>query len=130
MRERSRIARADDNTDGDGKDAAGNPAPRNLLGVTVTPLTPALSERLELRNEVTGVVITDVDQAGPAAERLFAQPNEGGPDIITAVNGRAVRTEAELRDALRNAGAGKVVSLDIYNSRSDARRIERVRLGQ
>src|SRR5690348_12265757 len=77
VRERARIARADADTDGDGKDAAGNPAPRNLLGVTVTPLTPSLSERLELRNEVTGVVVTDVDQAGPAAERIFAQPNEG-----------------------------------------------------
>ena len=102
----------------------------NLLGVTVTPLTPALSERLELQNPVTGVVITDVDQTGPAAERLFDQSSPAGPDIITAVNGRQVRTEAELRDALRSAGAGRVVSLDIYNARTDNRRIERVRLGQ
>jgi len=130
VRERSRIARADDPAGSDGKDAAGNPAQRNLLGVTVTPLTPGLSERLELQNEVAGVVITDVDQAGPAAEHLYDQTSQAGPDIITAVNGRAVRTESELRDALRNAGAGKVVSLDLYNARTDTRRIERVRLGQ
>ena len=129
-RDRQRIARAGDASADGGKDAAGNPAQRNLLGVTVTPLTPALSERLELQNEVSGVVITDVDQAGPAAERLFDQSSQSGPDIITAVNGRAVRTESELRDALRNAGAGKVVSLDLYNARTDTRRIERVRLGQ
>ena len=130
VRERSRIARADDDPADNGKDAAGNPAPRNLLGVTVAPLTPGLSERLELQSEVSGLVITDVDPAGPAAERLLDQSARGGPDIITAVNGRAVRTENDLRDALRSAGAGKVVSLDIYNSRANSRRIERVRLGQ
>ena len=130
-RARPQIARADDDgADGAGKDAAGNPVQRNQLGVTVTPLTPSLAERLELQNEVTGLVITDIDQTGPAAERLFDQSSPSGPDISTAVNGRAVRTEAELRDALRSAGAGRVVSLDLYNARTDTRRIERVRLGQ
>lgn len=134
---RNRITRADDNTgnrteDATGKDASGNPvtASTSLLGVTVTPLTSTLSERLELRERVQGLVITDVDPAGPAAEKLFDEAGGNGPDIIVGVNGRAVKTEGELREALRSAGAGKVVSLDIYNARSDSRRMERVRLGQ
>ncbi len=133
-RERPRVTRADAGADddGSGKDASGNPAlsSLSLLGVTVTPLTSALSERLELQNPVQGLVITDVDPSGPAAEHLFDEASGSGPDIIVGVNGRAVRTEGELRDALRAAGAGKVASLDIYNARADTRRMERVRLGQ
>ncbi len=132
-RTRGQIARADDSSsDGNGKDASGNPtAPANtLLGVSVTPLTAALSERLELQNHVEGVVITEVDPSGPAADKLFDEAGGSGPDIIVAVNGHAVRSESELRDALRSVGAGKIASLDIYNARSDSRRMERVRLGQ
>ena len=132
-RTRAQISRADaTNDDGTGKDASGNPtAPANtLLGVSVTPLTSALSERLELQNHVEGLVVTDVDPSGPAAEKLFDEAGGSGPDIIVAVNGRAVKTEGELRDALRAVGAGKIASLDIYNARSDARRMERLRLGQ
>ncbi|MEP6744101.1 MAG: trypsin-like peptidase domain-containing protein, partial [Gemmatimonadota bacterium] len=116
----ARITRANAAPDaGTGKDASGNPATSGstLLGVTVTPLTSTLSERLELQNAVQGLMITDVDPAGPGAEHLFDEASGNGPDIIVAVNGRAVRTEAELRDALRTAGAGKIVSLDIYNAR-------------
>ena len=131
-RTRAQIARADNEDDRNGKDASGNPTtPANtLLGVSVTPLTSALSERLELQNHVEGVVITDVDPSGPAADKLFDEASGSGPDIIVAVNGHAVKTEGELRDALRAVGAGKIASLDIYNARSDSRRMERLRLGQ
>jgi serine protease Do len=133
-RQRPQLSRAEpaDAEDGAGKDASGNPvnAGGSLLGVRVTPLTSALSERLELQNPVQGLVITDVDPAGPAAEHLFDEASGSGPDIIVAVNGRVVKTEGELRDALRSAGAGKVASIDIYNARNDSRRMERVRLGQ
>ena len=130
---RPRIARANGagTDDANGKDASGNPVSNagQLLGVTVTPLTSAMAERFQLREQVQGLVVTDVDQAGPAADQLLDE-SEGGPDIITAVNGRAVRTESDLRDALRTIGGGHVASLDIYNARNDSRRVERVRLGQ
>jgi serine protease Do len=130
-RTRAQISRADDQGDTPGdRDAAGNPAERAgaLLGISVTPLTESMSERFQLRERVQGLVVTDVDEAGPAAQHLVDEA-AGGPDIITAVNGRAMRTDADLRTALRAVGAGKVASLDIYNARTDARRIERVRLG-
>jgi len=129
--ERQRISRANTPAEGEGKDAQGNPAssPLTLLGIRVTPLTDALSEQYELRNPVQGVVVTEVDPSGPAGEALL-DVTTGQPDIITAVNGRNIKTERELRDALREAGSGKIVSLDVYNSHTDLRRIERVRLGQ
>jgi serine protease Do len=128
---RRQLSRAEPNTEGEGKDAQGNPASsaHTLLGVKVTPLTDAMSEQYELQNQVQGLVVTEVDPSGPSAESLIDATN-GQPDIITAVNGRAVRTERDLRDALREAGAGKIVSIDVYNSYTDRRRIERVRLGQ
>jgi hypothetical protein len=36
---------------------------------------------------------------------------------------------SDLRDALRNAKAGDIVSLSIYNAQAKARRIERIKLG-
>jgi serine protease Do len=39
------------------------------LGLTLSSLTPRLRERLELASEVTGVVITGVDESSVAAER-------------------------------------------------------------
>ena len=118
------------NSDDANKDAAGNPVNRAgaLLGISVTPLTSDMAERFQLREPVQGLVITDVDQGGPSADQL-ADEADGGPDIITAVNGRTVKTENELRDALRSIGAGHIASLDLYNARSDTRRVERVRLG-
>ena len=132
VRQRQQISRANDGPNsGEGKDAQGNPVSTAgaMLGITVTPLTSAMSERYELQNPVQGLLITEVEEDGPAAEALLDVATTQ-PDIITAINGRAVRTERELRDALREAGAGKIVSVDVYNTRSDTRRIERVRLRQ
>jgi serine protease Do len=127
---RREISRANPTPEGEGKDAQGNPASsaHSLLGVRVTPLTDEMSEQYELRNPVQGLLVTEVDPTGPSAEALVDATN-GQPDIITAVNGKGVRTERDLRDALREAGAGKIVSLDLYNTYTDRRRIERVRLG-
>ena len=129
---RPRIARANgQGNDANDKDASGNPVSSAgaLLGVSVTPLTSDMAERFQLREQVQGLVVTDVNEAGPAADQLVDEA-AGGPDIITAVNGRAVRTEAELRDALHSVGAGHIASLDIYNARNDTRRVERIRLAQ
>ena len=49
--------------------------------------------------------MTDVQPNGPAYGTLYP-PDEGGPDIIQSVEGKPVKTEAELRDALKAAGKG------------------------
>ncbi|MGE0440664.1 MAG: trypsin-like peptidase domain-containing protein [Gemmatimonadales bacterium] len=93
------------------------------LGVTVEPTTPEVARDLELPANRTGLVVTGVDENGPAAEKLSG-PNFG-PDIITAVEGQPVRTADQLRKELQ-AHRGQIVSLDLWNARSRSSRIERI----
>jgi Do/DeqQ family serine protease len=76
------------------------------FGMTVEPLTPDLAGRLDLDPDVRGVVITDIDPAGAAAS---AGLREG--DVIQQVNGRAVRSASEVRDALTAASDKPAVLL-------------------
>jgi serine protease Do len=99
-----------------------------LLGVTVQTLTPDLADRLQLQNEVQGAVVTDVDPNGPSAQYLRDQA-AGGPDIITSVEGKEIHNAADLRSALKAAGPGAIVTLGLYDARSDTRRIQRIKLG-
>jgi Do/DeqQ family serine protease len=78
------------------------------FGMTVAPLTPQVASELELPRTETGVVVTEVDPGGVAAEAGL-QPG----DILKKVNGREVRDVPELRaalDARRDAPALVLVS--------------------
>jgi Do/DeqQ family serine protease len=68
-------------------------------GITVTPLTPELSARLRLRRDSKGLVVTEIDPIGPAAE-AGVQPG----DLIQQVNQQPVGTVSELRGALEQSG--------------------------
>jgi serine protease Do len=76
------------------------------LGVTAEPLTPDLARQLGLGARATGVVVTDVDPAGPAAEADI-QPG----DLILEVNRQRVRSPADVKTALQKAGSGPVLFL-------------------
>lgn len=65
------------------------------LGATVEPLTPQLADRLELQRGTSGVVVTGIDPDGRAAD---AGLREG--DVIRQVDGKAIRSTADLRSAL------------------------------
>jgi serine protease Do len=65
------------------------------LGVTVEPLTPQLADRLQVPRDTDGLVVTDIDPDGRAAD---AGLREG--DVIRQVDGKPVRSAAELRSAL------------------------------
>lgn len=75
------------------------------------------------------MLVTDVVGDGPAADHL-ATPDRGGPDVIQAVEGRPVRSAAEVQQALAGLRRGRIVTLKVYNGRADTGRIERVRLGE
>ena len=100
----------------------------DLLGVSVQTLSPEMAKEFEMNPDQRGVLVTDVSANGPASELLFG-PEEGGPDIIQSVEGKAVRNENELRDAIKSSGKGSIVTLKIYNARTNTTRIERVKLG-
>jgi serine protease Do len=121
------IAAADDDAEG----AEGTPGgtAMNRLGISVEPVSPDAAQELQLSSDTRGLIVTDVTPGGPAWEVLFDDPQRGGPDIILSVEGKAVRTEADLRKALQAEKPGSIVSIRVYNPRAQSRRVERIRLG-
>jgi serine protease Do len=98
------------------------------LGITVAPAEGDAARGLELPADVHGVIVMGMSESSPAAGRL-ATPQTGGPDVILSVEGTPVTTPDALRSALRNAKAGEIVTLRVYNVQRETRRVERVRLG-
>jgi Do/DeqQ family serine protease len=67
-------------------------------GMAVEPLTPQVARELGLSRQKEGVVVRDVDPDGIAASAGL-QPG----DVISQVNGEAVKTPTELKAALASA---------------------------
>jgi serine protease Do len=80
--------------------------PTGRLGVTVRPLTPEIAQQLNLRAGTEGLVVGEVDPAGPAAD---ADIRPG--DVIEQVNRQPVRTADDMAAALQRAGARPVLLL-------------------
>jgi S1-C subfamily serine protease len=102
----------------------------NRLGISVEPVSPDAAQELQLPSDTRGLIVTNVTPGGPAWQVLFDDPQQGGPDIILSIEGKAVRTEADLRKALQAEKPGSIVTLRIYNPRAQNRRVERVKLGE
>jgi Do/DeqQ family serine protease len=83
------------------------------LGVTVEPLTSELAAQLGIRRGTQGLVVTDVDPSGPAAEAGIQ-----ADDVIVEVNHQPVKSAAELRAAIRNSGPRPALLLVNRNGRS------------
>ena len=118
----------DDSGNRSGEEPAG--ATIRPLGITVAPLTTAMAADLEIPAGVRGLVVQKVDPEGPGADEL-ADLDSGAPDIILSVEGQPVRSEADLRAALRHPGPNGIVTLVLYNARqreSGGRRVVRVQL--
>jgi serine protease Do len=80
--------------------SGGSESRREQLGITVEPLTSDTATRFALRRGTQGVVVTEVDPTGPAAEAGI-EPD----DVILQVNREPVKSAAELRAAVgRSAG--------------------------
>ena len=127
LNDQPQVASADEG-DTDNSAAPGGAA-MNRLGITVEPVTPSVAQQLQLPQGMRGLVVTNVTPGGPAWETLVDDPQRNGPDIILSVEGKPVRTEADLRNALAAEKPGSIVSLGIYNPRAQSRRVDRIRLG-
>jgi serine protease Do len=75
------------------------------LGLSLQPVTPDIAKQLRL-NSNDGLVVTDIDPAGPAAEAGLARG-----DVILEVNKQAVATPDDVRAALDKAGDRPVLLL-------------------
>ncbi len=95
----------------------------DALGISVDPLTQEDAQDARLRpvlHDGGGLVVTEVSPDGPAYHRLASTDDEGGPDIIVAVNTKPTRTRAEFREALRGVKAGDIVTLQVLSRTTDS----------
>jgi serine protease Do len=106
-----------------------NAATIDLLGLTVQPLDQDAVQQFDLNPGQRGLLVTDVAPGGPAYGEIVDGEGGGAPDIILEVEGKPVKTVAELRSVLKGYKAGDIVSLRVYNPQAKARRIERIKLG-
>jgi serine protease Do len=127
------VASASDSVGGDsGNDQDANePAgtTQSLLGARVQTVTSDMASQLGLPSGTRGVLVTSITPGGPAWEASLVAPGQarGVADVITAVEDKPVRSEADLASALQDAGAGKVVTLTLYRTSVGAM-IQRVQL--
>jgi serine protease Do len=100
----------------------------DLLGLTVQPLDQETVRQLDLAPDQRGLLVTGVTAGGPSHGEV-AEPDAGGPDILLELEGKSLKSSADLRQALKSYKSGDIVSLRIYNTQAKTRRIERIRLG-
>jgi serine protease Do len=83
---------------------SGGGASSEQLGLGVQTLTPEIAENLGLDRGLRGVVVTEVDPDGPAAEAGLRRG-----DVIAEVNRRPVHNAAQYEKAVKASGKGKSV---------------------
>ena len=83
------------------------------LGIRVRTITPEIAGRLGIGEEMTGVVVTEVEATSPA-EKANLRPG----DIIIEVNRRAVKDAGDFGEAIRKATDGKVILFLVRRGRN------------
>jgi serine protease Do len=82
--------------------------PADDLGIEVDEITPALRDRLQLDEDVTGVVVTDVDASSIAADKGIAPSM-----VITAVDDKPIRGIDDWNRAMSKLDVGDIVMFEI-----------------
>ena len=75
------------------------------LGLSLQPVTPQVARQLNLNSD-QGLVVTDIDPTGPAAEAGLARG-----DVILEMNKQAVASTDDVRSVLDKAGSRPVLML-------------------
>ena len=107
-------APASTDTQSDGGDTATS-GKIDSLGVALAALDDKARAKYNLANDAEGVLVTDVDQAGPAAEKDL-RPG----DLIVEVDQKAVKSPSDVRDRVKSAqdNGYRVVTL-LVNRKGD-----------
>ncbi|MTD99087.1 Do family serine endopeptidase [Paracoccus sp. YIM 132242] len=94
---------------GDTPQAGGNAAPEDILGMSLSVLTPEMAQEMGLEGDMKGLVVREVDPASEAAEKGLAPG-----DIITEAGQQPVASIADLNariDETREAGRKSLLVL-------------------
>jgi serine protease Do len=86
------------------------------LGIGVRDLDPSTAEYLRIPDMIQGVLVTEVDPAGPAR---LAQVR--GNQVILEVNRQPVRSAAQYHAAVADLAAGDTAALLVYDRASSQR---------
>jgi serine protease Do len=128
---KEQVAQADNNDGGSDEGTPATGASIRSLGVTVSTLSEADAKEYSVPAGVRGLMVQTVEEEGPAG-RLLVGAESGSPDIILSAEGTPVRTDADLRTAIRNAASNGIVSLVVWNHGTNlgqgGRRVVRVQL--
>ena len=76
------------------------------LGLSLQPVTPEIARQLQLPAETEGLIVTEIDPNGAAAERGITRG-----DVILEINRQAVKTVDDVQNALDKAGSRPIVLL-------------------
>jgi serine protease Do len=115
-----------------GKDGSEETVSSDHLGVSVEPLTQDdAAQDAKLRAVVRqggALVVSDVSADGPAYRKLFSA-DQGGPDLILRIDGKATGSRADFRTAMQGIKAGDIVTLEVLSRATDgwAQRVVRIR---
>ena len=85
-----------------------------LKGVTIQELTPSLRDKLNLPEDMTGVVVTDVSSDSPAQGLLQAN------DVIQEMDRKPIRSAQEYEEIVSKIGKHDTVLLLIYRDGGSA----------
>jgi serine protease Do len=114
-----------------------DPETDNALGVAVEPITDAVIRERSLPRGTRGLLVKSVASRVSAAAHLCpvvgCARNGRLPDIITEIEGKPVRTEADYRAALAAGGRNGVLTVTVVtplpaDAEQQPSRIERIRL--
>lgn len=100
--------KAEENSEKPGNDGTEGRAEQNggKLGLSLQPLTPDTAEQLNIPQEVKGLVITDVDPSGAAAEKGLRRG-----DVVMEINRTPVSSLGDARAAIEKSGNKAVLLL-------------------
>ena len=85
---------------------SGNSSESGKLGLSLQPLTPQTAKQLDLPTDTQGVVVTDVDQNGAAAETGIMRG-----DVILEINRQPVSSLEDVGTALDKSGNRPILLL-------------------
>jgi serine protease Do len=101
----------------EGEEGEEETAAARRLGISVQALTDRARAELRYDDSVEGVLVTDVEVGSPAEDEGIRDGN-----VISAINGKPIRSVADWNAAIRRLKEGDVVQLEVVGPQAGQRR--------